>query len=81
MDLIRKPCSPKISTRTAGLYRSGRRDSHRRFPSSVRLLSPAHPRCASAHYSVGKNGEIHQYVAESDTAFTRDESCNRPGRY
>ncbi len=23
----------------------------------------------SAHYGVGKNGEIHQYVAESDTAF------------
>ena len=34
----------------------------------------------SAHYGVGKNGEIHQYVHEVDTHFTPELSSDQPGR-
>jgi N-acetyl-anhydromuramyl-L-alanine amidase AmpD len=30
-----------------------------------------HTSQVSAHYGIGKNGEIHQYVQENDTACTR----------
>src|SRR5258706_3789474 len=72
MNPIRKPCH-------AENFRSGRQGFSVRAV-VIHLIDGSQAACdatfanpsalhASAHYSVGKNGEVHQYVAESDTAF------------
>jgi hypothetical protein len=72
MDPIRKPCASEN-------FHSGRQGFTVRAV-VIHIIDGSQAACdatfagasalhASAHYSVGKSGEIHQYVAESDTAF------------
>jgi len=73
MDIIRKPCSLRN-------YRKGR-NGHTISTIVIHLIDGSQAGCdatfasdsldvvRSAHYSVSKAGEIHQYVEESDTAF------------
>jgi len=79
MNVIRKPCSPKnfMTGRPGGLHPSAIviHISEGSLASADAWFDNAAAQ-VSAHYCVGRAGEVHQYVSEEDTAYHAGSPVN-----